>query len=224
MESTSHLPILKRAGAVLLVVGLIDVAVMIYCIINSVSYSSSFNIFAVAAGIFLLRGNLRAASIVRWIAVFMFSAFSGLLLVWPFMQPIDLTLTQARLSPLASAASLALMAFVLALLLWLYRELGRAPILEARVAAGRKVRDMRIPAAVGAGCVVAIAIFLTVLLGGETAAKAKALAQQQLGTGYNYHVSSLQIGSSSAGTNVAAVVTAWNEKEVRNVPITWREQ
>ena len=95
MESTSHLPILKRAGAVLLVVGLIDVAVMIYCIINSVSYSSSFNILAVAAGIFLLRGNLRAASIIRWIAVFMFSAFSGLLLVWPFMQPIDLTLTQA---------------------------------------------------------------------------------------------------------------------------------
>jgi hypothetical protein len=197
---------------------------MIYCIFNSVSYSSSFNIFAVAAGIFLLRGNLRTASVVRWFAVFMFSAFSGVLLVWSFVQPLDLTLTEARLSPLASVTWMALTAFVLALLLWLYRELGRAPILEANAAAGRKVRDMRIPAAIGLGFVIATTIFVTVLLGGETAAKAKALAQQQLGTGYSYHVSSLQIRSSSAGTNVAANVTAWNEKEVRDVSIAWREQ
>jgi hypothetical protein len=60
-----HIPILKCVGGVLLIVGLVDIAVMIYCIANRISYSSSFNIFAVVAGIFLLRGNLRAASLVR---------------------------------------------------------------------------------------------------------------------------------------------------------------
>ena len=75
---TQHTPILKRVGAVLLAVGLIDIAVMIYCIANRISYASSFSIFAVVAGIFLLRGSLRAASIVRRFAVFMLSGFVAL--------------------------------------------------------------------------------------------------------------------------------------------------
>ncbi len=75
MEPTSHVPILKRIGTVLLAVGLLDIAVMVYCIVNRVSYSSSFNLIAVIAGIFLLRGSVRAASIVRWFAVFMLAGF-----------------------------------------------------------------------------------------------------------------------------------------------------
>ena len=116
---TQYAPILKRVGSVLLVVGLIDIAVMIYCIANGISYSSSFNIFAVIAGIFLLRGSLRTASVVRWFAVFMLSGFVALLISWPFMQPLDLTLTQLRLNPGASVAAVALVAFVLSLLFWL---------------------------------------------------------------------------------------------------------
>ena len=134
---TQHTPILKRVGAVLLAVGLIDIAVMIYCIANRISYSSSFNIFAVVAGIFLLRGSLRAASIVRWFSVFMLSGFVALLIAWPLMQPVGLTLTQIRLNPRTSIATFAFLAFVLGLLFWLARELGREPVLAAR--AGRKI-------------------------------------------------------------------------------------
>jgi hypothetical protein len=65
MEAAAFTPILRKTGGVLLAVGLIDIAVMIYCIANQISYSSSFNIFAVVAGVFLLLGNLRAAGAVR---------------------------------------------------------------------------------------------------------------------------------------------------------------
>jgi hypothetical protein len=58
--SSDHLPLLKKAGLVLVIVGLMDIGLMIYAIASRVSYSSSLNVFAVVAGAFLLRGNLRA--------------------------------------------------------------------------------------------------------------------------------------------------------------------
>jgi hypothetical protein len=61
MESQTYRGILKCVGGVLIVIGLIDIAVMIYCIVNRISYSSSFNIFAVIAGILSMRGGLKAA-------------------------------------------------------------------------------------------------------------------------------------------------------------------
>jgi hypothetical protein len=220
---TQHTAILKRAGIVLVVVGLIDIAVMIYCIVKQISYSSSFNIFAVIAGIFLMRGSLQAASIVRWFAVFMLSAFVALLFAFPFLQPVSLTLMQLRLDPVASVATVAFMAFVLGLLAWLIRELGSEPIQAARASAGRKQRDMRIPAAAGVGLVVVIGTFLALLLGGESANRAKSLAEQQAGPGYRYHVSSLNIVTNREGTIVSGEVTAWNDKEIRNIPVRWEE-
>lgn len=224
MDTNSHIAILKRTGKVLLTIGLLDIAVMIYCIANRVSYSSSFNIFAVIAGIFLLRGSLRAASIVRWFSTFMLSGLLALAFAWPFMQPIGLAVTQLRLSPVQSLVSLGFTAFVLGLLYWLRRELGSATIQQARTAAGRKVRDMRIPVAAGVGGVVLLTVFLHLLLGGESAAKAAAIAEQQLGASYRYHVSSLNIATNSRGKFVAGIVTAWNNKEIRNVPVSWEER
>lgn len=221
---TQHTPILKRVGAVLLVVGLIDIAVMIYCIANRISYSSSFNIFAVIAGIFLLRGSLRAASIVRWFAIFMLAGFLAMMIVWPFIQPFSLTLTQARLSPGTSVVMFAFMAFVLALLVWLIRELGLEPIMAARASAGRKKRDMRIPAAVGVGLVIVMGAFMVLLLGGESASRAKSMAEQQVGSGYRFHVSSLNIAKNNQGTFVSGVVTAWNDNEIRTIPVHWEER
>lgn len=220
----AHIPILKRTGFVLVAVGVLDIAVMVYCIANDISYSSSFNIFAVVAGIFLLRGSLRAASIVRWFSAFLLAAFLALLLAWPFLQPIDLTLTQVRLRPLATAVGVGVTALIFALLFWLYGELGETPVLEARTAAGRKARDMRIPATAGVGVVAVLAASLALLLGGESASKAEAMAERQLGSAYRYHVSSLNIAKNNQGTFVAAVVTAWNGGEIRHVPVKWEER
>lgn len=218
-----HEAILKRVGIVLLAVGLIDIAVMIYCIANSISYSSSFNIFAVIAGIFLMRGSLGAAAVVRWFAVFMLAGFLALLVVLPFLQPISLTLMQFRIDPRGSFAMVAFMAFVLGLLGWVAWELGREPVRAARASAGRKEWNMRIPAAVGVGLVVVIGGVLALLLGSETAVRAKSMAEKQVGPGYRFQVSSLNIVKNNQGTSVSGVVTAWNDHEIREIPVHWEE-
>jgi hypothetical protein len=64
---------------------------------------------------------------------------------------------------------------------------------------------------------------MRVALSGESAAKAKSIAQAQLGDGYYYHVSSLRISTDSRGTVVSADVTAWNDTEIRRIPAEWRE-
>lgn len=221
---TQHTFILKRAGAILLVVGLIDIAAMIYCIANGISYSSNFNIFAVVAGIFLLRGSLRAASIVRWSAVLMLATYLTLLFAWPFIQPFALTLTQFRLNPGTSFATLAFKAFALGFLVWLIRELGREPVMAIRTSTGRKKRDMRIPAAAGFGLVVVMIIFMAFFLGGESADRAKSIAEQQVGLGYRFHVRSLNIAKINQDSFVFAGVTAWNDNEILNLQVYWKKQ
>lgn len=218
-----HAPVLKRVGSVLILVGMLDIVIMICCIVNDISYSSSLNLFAVIAGVFLLRGSLRAAVIVRWFAVFMVAAFTVFLFAWPWLQPFSLTLMQLRLNPESAAITVIYIAFFFCLLFWLAKELGRAPIQNAIIQAGRKSRDMRIPAAVGGGLVVALGILVTVLLGGESARRAKSMAEQQLGPGYRFHVSSLSVSKDDRGTSVSGVVKAWNDIEIRSLPVHWEE-
>jgi hypothetical protein len=89
--------ILKRVGIVLIAIGILDIAYWIYCILQGQNYSSSFNIPAVVAGVFLLRGDLRAVPIVTWFAVSMLSNFVSILILLPFLQPAELWATQFRL-------------------------------------------------------------------------------------------------------------------------------
>jgi hypothetical protein len=90
VEAAEYTGILKRVGTVLVVVGLLDVGVMVYCILNKVPYGSSFNIFAVIAGVLLIRGGgLRTASNIRLFSAFLPASFVTVLVAWPFMQPLD---------------------------------------------------------------------------------------------------------------------------------------
>jgi hypothetical protein len=225
---TQHTIILKRVGVVLLAVGLIDIAIMIYCIANRISYSSSFNIFAVVAGIFLLRGSLRAASIVRWFAVFMLAVSATVLLVCPLIQPPGLILTYLRLNSGMPFVALALMVCVPILLLcWVVMELGRESVKCALAGAGRKQRDMRIPAAMGVGLVIIIAmaiIFMATSFSSESVSRAKFLAEQQVGSGYRLHMKSLNKVKKSERTFVFGVVTAWSDNEIRNILVQWEER
>ena len=82
---------------------------------------------------------------------------------------------------------------------------------------------MRIPAIAGAGLVFVLALFLSVLMGGESAAKAKSMAAEQLGNNYRYHVSSLNIRTNNQGKFLSGVVTAWRDGEVKSIPVSWEE-
>jgi len=223
MEMTEASRILKRTGLVLLIVGLLDISLMVYCVSIGISYSSSFNIFAAIAGVYLMRGSLRAAVLVRWYSMFMLAVFASFILATPFWQPFDLTLTQLRLSPWKAVGMFSLVAFVLGLLAWLYTQLGSESIRKALDAAGRTSRDMRIPAVLGVGLVVVGTICMSVILHGESASKALSIAARQLGPEYHYHLNSLRISTNRRGKFVSGEVTAWDSREIVRIPVRWEE-
>ena len=75
----TYLGTLKRVGVVLVLVGLVDIAYMVYCISRDQGYSSGLNIFVVIAGVFLWRGHLGAARIVAGFAAFFLATTIGML-------------------------------------------------------------------------------------------------------------------------------------------------
>ena len=218
-----HTKILKRAGIVLVVFGLIDIAVMIYCIVSNASYSSSFNVFAVIAGVFLIQGSLKAASIIRWLSALMLSGFLLMSVVYPFIQPFGLTLTQIKINPIGFFSSIILGILVICLLIWLVRELGKESVVEARRAAGLKIRDIKIPFILGGLMAIIAGVSLILMLNGESGKKAATIALEQVGLNYSAHVSSLKISKNSQGTYVSGLVTVWNEIEIRTIHVAWQE-
>jgi hypothetical protein len=217
--------VFRRVGAVLLLVGLIDIGIMIYCIMNGISYASSFNIFAVVLGVLLLRGNLRAASIVRSFGAFMLAGFVGLIGGWPLLQPIGLTLAELRhMAPRDLALYGALALCVVALLFWITLELNEDVVLTAFRAAGRNVRPLYLPIALGLSLAALTGGSIVLFTGGQTGRHAINLAAERLGPGYRYHVSSLHVNKTRRGTAVYGIVTAWNDAELREIPVSWRER
>jgi hypothetical protein len=216
--------ILRRVGQVLMALGLVDVAVLVYSAVTGASWSSGLGFFAIAAGFFVMRGSLRVASVVRWAATFVTSAGVALVGVWPWVQPLDLTLTLARLNPWTVAVAAAVSAALLAVLVWVVVQLGHVPVLQARAAAGRPVRRMRIPLVLGAGLTAGLAAIAITFAASATAVKARDMAAAQLGSGWRYHVTAMNIRSTQQGTTVRGIVTAWRETEVRNVAVKWDER
>ena len=223
MERQAYRPILTRVGAILVVVGSIDIAWMIYCIIHKIPYRSSLNLFAVIAGLLLVRGSLRTAATVRWFGIFFLTAGIAILIAWPAIEPLDLTLTRIRLNPVGFAAGAVWVAFIFALLFWVIMELGREAVQVAIDSAGLKRRDMRLPAALGGALVIALAVLSGVFLRGASAQHAKSMATEQVGSGYKFHVNSLRTSSVGDSESTSGVVTAWNDKEVRDIPVHWQE-
>ncbi len=208
----AHIPILKRAGMVLVVLGTCGL----------LAIRSGFFLLGAAAGVGLLCGSLHVASAVRWIAAFALCALGVMMLAWPLMQPVDLTLAQLKLQP-RMLPSLAASATWLVLLHWLYRTLGAPAVLAARRAAGHKPRHMGVAAASGAALSLLLCVTLALLLNGEAAERARRAAERQFGPDYRYHVAALKVSSSREGKHVEGLVTAWNGREIRHVPVEWQE-
>lgn len=215
--------ILLRVGQVLMSLGLVDVAVLAYGAAAGVAWSPGLGFFAIAAGFFVMRGSLRVASVVRWVAAFVAAALAALVLVWPWVQPLDLTLTLVRLNPLTVTVACTVFAAMLAVLAWLVGRLGHPAVLQARAAAGRPMRRMRIPIVLGAGLTAGLAAIAITFAASATAVKARDLAAAQLGSGYRFHVTAMNIRSTQQGTSVRGIVTAWSATEVRNVAVRWDE-
>lgn len=219
--------ILHRVGWVLIISGLIDIGILVYCIANRICYASSINIFAVIAGLFLLKGSLKAALVISSATAFFIAAGTGLLVLLPCVLPFDLLLTYIKLKPATAAAAVVYSAVIMALLVWVYRELTSQPLRVVMNEAGVNCTWFgRKPARgfwIGGCFVLFLLLVFSLLMGGPTADEAKRRAAAQVGEGYKFHVRSLSTSSTAAGKHVHAVVIAYNNTEIKDVVVQWSE-
>jgi hypothetical protein len=209
---------LRKIGFVLLLVGIIDIGLMIYVVAKGQSYSSSLNILAVIAGVFLVSGNLSAARVVTWFAAFFLTAACGVLLfIVPFFAPLDLWLTEWRLGRREAFASMALALLATVVLIWVYRMLRSPEVLDARAGGGQSITAPRSAFVFGALAAIAGALLFHSLLHGNDAAMALEMAKAKIGPGYKFVIT----GMRQSNGMVRANVTAYNEGEVKAVELEW---
>jgi hypothetical protein len=218
---------LRVVGISLIVIGVLDIGWMAWCIAHNQGYSSSFNIFAIIAGILLVRGGLRTANIVAFFSAFILSTSVGMLLVSPFLMPFDLMFAYLRVHPVSFSVSLIIGFGVIVLLAWIYRRLT-APVVATVIATQypRYTSFWRRPRTgfyVGVALVVILATTLGFMMRGATAEHAISIAKQRIGEGYKFHVTSWSMHTSGGRSHYAAVVTAFNQKEIKEIPVEWDE-
>lgn len=213
----SYRTILKRVGAVLIVVGSLDTALMLYYLSQDQNYSSNFYIYAVIAGIFLVRGDLRAIPVITWVAAFFSSIISTELIVLPFSKPAELWATEFRLYPVSLSTSLLVKIATVALLVWVYTQLRTASVVSATLKSGYSASTPKLAFILGVALVTVLTGIMHLTLKGEAAAQAVKIAQAQHGKGYKYHV----IGMRWDGGYVKANVIVYNEQEIKPVQVEW---
>ncbi len=200
---------------------------MIYCITKQVNYASSFNIFAVVAGIFLLRGNLKAARTISFFTGLFIACFTGFLIVMPFLFPFGLLLAYAKFAPITLIGGIFLVSAIMALLIWTYLQLTSQPVLSAMDESQINHTSFWRKPSLGfwiGGCFTVFAVVLmSLLMFGSSARQAKQKAADQAGPGYKFAVISMHISSSSSRKYVRAVVKAYNDAEMKDVVVEWSE-
>ena len=211
--------ILKKAGAVLVAVGAIDIALWIYCTINKGNYSSNFNILAVVVGILLIRGNLKVAHNITGISAFMLSFTGANLLLLPFVNPARLWVAEFKFRLVDTVISLAIAVVSTVLLAWIYRQLRSPSVVAALQSAGYPTSPPKFAFGIG----IAVVIFFTVTwhftLNGDAAAKAIELARAKYGEQYQYHL----IGIRWSGNHTSATLAAYSDREIKSVMVEWEK-
>ncbi len=157
--------ILKQVGIVLSVIGILDLMYMVYRVSTDWSNSSdqsysSPGILIVVAGVYLIRGSLRTANIVRWIAAFGIASGLGSILMRSFSTPIALLTLEFRLEP--SGFSMWYLSRIVetAVAYWIYRQLSTAPVMSASRNSSLAVSIPKQAFFLGAGLTVLIAVGL----------------------------------------------------------------
>ncbi|GAB4174266.1 MAG: hypothetical protein Fur006_04060 [Coleofasciculaceae cyanobacterium] len=213
--------ILKRVGIVLIAVGILDIAYMVYCISQGQNYSSSLNIPAVVAGVFLFRGSLRAVPLItEGTAILIVLLVSNLFLLLPFFTPAELLATQFRLDPVGLSMPLLVRFTTVALLCWVYTQLRATPVVAASLKSVRSAYAPKLAFILGGAALLAGIVYFIFSLSGAAQAKAVELARTQYGENYKYHVTGLRWENG----NVHASLTAYNEHEIKPVQVEWKQR
>lgn len=212
--------VLKKVGLALVLIGLADIGLMVYCIYAGQLYSSSLNIFAVIAGIFLLRGHLGAARLVTWFSAFLLAGIVGIvLLVLPFAQPAGLWAAEFRISPIQTTIYFVMSLILLSLIFWVYRQLRSSSVVAALEDDGRPSRTPKLAFVLGSALVIVVAILFQLYLNGSSGTKAVQLAKAKFGDAYQYHPTAIQW----SGGHTSATLSAYNDHELKTVSVEWQD-
>ena len=140
-DSSDYRSALRRVGVVAIFVGVIDTIAFVIAIITRHSYSSSLTIFAVIAGVALIRGNLNTClKVARWIGFAGGSAIGligGLLSIGILGSTRLRTFIDALPSSLQHLTAVQLLAWLLytgayaGLMVWAFRSLTSTTVLNA---------------------------------------------------------------------------------------------
>jgi len=207
----------EQLGAIVVILGIVDFAWTMYAAPKG---QVKFDIALLLVGLPILFGGMRVISAMRWLACFcIVPALMGI--VAPLITtPMSLIQVEARLAASQFFGSMVPGLVALGLVLIVALRLGSAPILAARAAAGRKLRHMCIPFALGALASVIMTGAMIETFDSEGARKAEQLAAARFGAKYRYHT--IFIGLSSGTENYfQANVQAWNENELLLIPVRW---
>ena len=209
--------ILHRVGLALIVFGLLDIGLMIYCVANRLSYSSSFNIFAVISGIYLWRGHPWYVKWVTRAAGFYAAGFCIAVPLAFLIYPAGLAALEFRLHPGGAVGGALVAIGVVVFLMWVYRELRQAPVLAAYSDAGRSAGSIWTAPLCGVGLVFGIGVLFVLLMHGDAERRAMELARVKTGPGYRYFVTHL----SYAGDRGTAEVLAYDDRTIKTVDVDW---
>ncbi|MEM7581548.1 MAG: hypothetical protein AAF316_17260 [Cyanobacteria bacterium P01_A01_bin.80] len=201
---------LKRVGAVLIAVGILKIAYILYLTFQGKSHPSWSNILFLIAGIVLFRGNLRAVPIVRWFAALSFSTSLGSLILLPFIKPLELWIIEFHLNTVSFLTWSFIKILEIALSFWVYLQLRSVSI----------NRSTSKSAFIFGFILIAILSSLMYLTQTSTdGIKAVEIARSKYGETYKYHITAMEW----SGGRVRANISAYNRREVKPVKVEWEK-
>lgn len=209
--------VLRRVGTAFILYGLLDIGMMAYCIWQGQSYSSSFNVFAVIAGLLIRRGSLRVA---RWAAWFNAFFAGATLIVFPlmiYMVPFDFVAAAFRFAPTNALVFTLYPLISICFLVWTQWRLSTAPVKDAYP--GRPPRQFwkSVLAGIGGAVGVAVVAIVLVLFNSVAAKDAIRQARAEAGPEYSCFLTNLHVYGPGY---YSGEVIVWNDDEMRRVSVS----
>ncbi|EDX76375.1 hypothetical protein MC7420_4631 [Coleofasciculus chthonoplastes PCC 7420] len=221
---------MTRVGIVLIACGILEFAYFWstlddpQCILSSnpsPTSSSPGSAILVVLGVLFLRGNLQIVSLVTWFAALILAYFASNLIRLPFLFPTDFWEIAFRVDPVSNFLPTLVQIIAIAVAFWVYTQLRAAPIVSALVRSDHSYSAPPLKLAFILG-IVLVAVPLSIkffYLTPDSAIEAKAveIARTEYGEGYKYHV----LGMLESNGRIRACLNAYNEQEIKVVPVEW---
>jgi hypothetical protein len=106
---------------------------------------------------------------------------------------------------------------VVVFLVWIFRELRKAPVLAAYTVSGYSPGSFWVAPLCGAMVALVTGVLIIVLMHGDAEQRAIGLATVKTGPGYHYFVTHL----SYAGDRGTAEVLAYDDRAIKTVQVAW---